>query len=147
MPVFRWGKAWGSLQEFEREMDRLLQTMNFSLRGGSRAGRVYPAVNLYELDHEFLLTAEIPGVSGDDLDLSIASGVLTLRGRRSLEPTIPEEQYRRRERIYGNWERSLALPERVDEDGLTAELKEGLLKIHLPKVKQAPSRQIPVVTS
>ena len=63
------------------------------------------------------------------------------------EPTIPEEQYRRRERIHGEWERALALPDRVDEDGLTAELKEGLLKVHLPKLKQSASRQIPVITS
>lgn len=146
MPVFRWGEAWGTLQEFEREMDRLLQSVNFSMRG-ARAGRVYPAVNLYELDDEYLITAEIPGVSAEDLDLSIASGVLTMRGKRSTEPTIPEEQYRRRERIHGEWERALALPDRVDEDGLTAELKEGLLKVHLPKLKQSASRQIPVITS
>jgi len=146
MPVFRWGQAWGTLQEFEQEMDRLLQSVHVSIRS-ARAGRSYPAVNLYELDQEFLLTAEIPGVAAEDLDLSIASGVLTLKGKRSLEPSISEDQYRRRERIHGAWERSLALPERVDEDGLTAELKEGLLKIHLPKARQAPSRQIPVVTS
>ena len=146
MPVFRWGEAWGTLKEFEKEMDRLLQSMHFSVRG-ARAGRVFPAVNLYELEHEYLLTAEIPGVSGEGLDLSIAGGVLTLRGKRSQEPTIPEEQYRRRERIHGAWERSLALPERVDDEGLTAELKEGLLKIHLPKIKQSSTRQIPVITT
>ena len=146
MPVFRWGQAWGTLQDFEQGMDRLLQSVNVSLRS-ARAGRAYPAVNLYELEHEYLLTAEIPGVAAEDLDLSIAAGVLTLKGKRSLEPNISEDQYRRRERIHGSWERALALPERVDEEGLTAELKEGLLKIHLPKVKQAPSRQIPVVSS
>lgn len=146
MPVFRWGDAWGTLKDFEQEMDRLLQSIHFSVRG-TRAGRPFPAVNLYELEDEYLITAEIPGVNGEDLDLSIAGGVLTLRGKRGSDPEIPEEQYRRRERIHGTWERALALPERVDDEGLTAELKEGLLKIHLPKIKQATSRQIPVITS
>jgi HSP20 family protein len=146
MPVFRWGDAWGTLKDFEQEMDRLLQSIQFSVRG-TRAGRPFPAVNLYELEEEYLITAEIPGVNGEDLDLSIAGGVLTLRGKRGSDPEISEEQYRRRERIHGTWERALALPERVDDEGLTAELKEGLLKIHLPKIKQSTSRQIPVITS
>ncbi len=146
MPVFRWGNAWGTLQEFEQEMDRLLQSMSFSVRG-ARSGRAYPAVNLYELDDQFLITAEIPGVSPDSLDLSIASGVLTIRGQLEADPSVPEEQYRRRERLHGPWERALALPERVDEEGLSAELKEGVLRIRLPKAKQSTPRQIPVVTS
>lgn len=146
MPVFRWGDAWGTLREFEQEMDRLLQNMNFSVRS-ARAGRAYPAVNLYELDTQYLITAEIPGVSPESLDLSIASGVLTIRGLREPDATVPEEQYRRRERLHGQWERALALPERVDEEGLSAELKEGILKIRIPKAKQSIPRQIPVVTS
>lgn len=146
MPVFRWGNAWGALQEFEQEMDRLLQGMSFSVRG-ARSGRAFPAVNLYELDDQYLITAEIPGVSPESLDLSIASGVLTLRGQLDSDPTVPEEQYRRRERLHGAWERSLALPDRVDEEGLSAELKEGVLRIHLPKAKQSKPRQIPVVSS
>ena len=146
MPVFRWGNAWGTLQEFEQEMDRLLQSMNVSVRG-AQVGRAYPAVNLYELAAEYLITADLPGVSPETLDLSIASGVLTIRGSREPDASIAEEQYRRRERLHGQWERALALPERVDEEGLSAELKEGILKIRIPKAKQTTSRQIPVVSS
>ncbi|MBL4883439.1 MAG: Hsp20/alpha crystallin family protein, partial [Planctomycetaceae bacterium] len=86
-------------------------------------------------------------VSPETLDLSIASGVLTIRGSREPDASIAEEQYRRRERLHGQWERALALPERVDEEGLSAELKEGILKIRIPKAKQTTSRQIPVVSS
>jgi len=147
MPVFRWGNAWGTLHEFEREMDRLLQNMSLNMRR-ARANRSFPAVNFYELgDDSFLITAEIPGVLPQDLDLSISGGVLTIKGERKLESTIPDDHFRRQERMHGSWERSLTLPERVDEDGLRAELKEGILKITLPRAKQTKPRQIPVVTS
>ncbi len=146
MPVFRWGNAWGSLEEFEREMDRLLQSMQMSNRN-ARSLRAFPAVNLYELDDELVITAEIPGVQPEDLDLSIASGVLTIRGKRSVDSSIPQDQFRRQERMHGKWERVLNLPERVNEDELTAELKEGVLKITLPRAPQTQARQIPVITS
>ncbi len=146
MPVFRWGNAWGTLQEFEREMDRLLQHMNITMRTG-RSTRSFPAVNFYELDEKFLITAEIPGVLPEDLDLSISTGVLTIKGKRQYDDSIPQEQFRRQERLQGEWERSLSLPERVDEEGLAAELKEGVLIVTLPKAPQHEPRKIPVVMS
>jgi len=145
MPVFHWGNTWGTLREFEQEMDRLLQSVNFSVHG-ARSGHAYPAVNFYELESEYLITAEIPGVAPETLDLSIAAGVLTIRGVREPDAGVSEEQYRRRERINGQWERALALPERVGEEGLSAELKEGILKIRIPKAKQSTARRIPVVS-
>ncbi|MBV12287.1 Hsp20/alpha crystallin family protein [Rubinisphaera sp.] len=146
MPVFRWGNAWGSMQEFEREMDRLLQSMNITMRS-ARSARSFPAVNFYEHEDKFLMTAEIPGVQPEDLELSISSGVLNIKGKRQLEPAIPQDQFRRQERMQGSWERSLSLPERVNEEGLEAELKDGVLTITLPRAPQVAPRQIPVITS
>ncbi|MCA8988765.1 MAG: Hsp20/alpha crystallin family protein [Planctomycetaceae bacterium] len=146
MAVFRWGNSWGSLQQFEREMDRLLQTMNVTMRSG-RSARSFPAVNIYELDDQYLITAEIPGVLPEDLEISVTSGVLTIKGGRSTDGEIPQDQFRRQERIQGTWERSISLPDRVDEDRLAAELKEGLLKIILPRSPKTAPRHIPVISS
>lgn len=144
MPVFRWGQAWSSFHDIEREMDRLLQNVNIAFEG-LRPGRHYPAVNLYDLDDEYLLTAELPGTKASELDLSVASGVLTMKGVRQVESSVAEEMYRRRERKVGAWERTIALPDRIEEESLTAEFNEGILRLHLPKAAETDPRPIPVI--
>jgi HSP20 family protein len=144
MPVFRWGQNWDAFRDLEREVDRLLSSVNFTFQG-IRLGRQYPAVNLYEQDEEFLLTAELPGIRTEDLELTIAGGILTIKGKRTDPDDVPEERFRRHERFRGNWQRSLSLPERVQEDKLSAQFNNGILKIHLPKAEELRTRQIPVV--
>jgi len=144
MPVFRWGNAFDAIRDLEREMDRWLRSVNFTMEG-VRAGRAYPAVNIYELDDEFLLTAELPGARVEDLELSVSGGVVTLRGARGAETDVNEERFRRSERPRGVWERTLTLPARVREDDLHAELTNGVLRLHLPKAPSTQARQIRVV--
>lgn len=143
MAVFRWGQSWGPLGDLEREVDRLLQGVNLAFHG-VRLGRQFPAVNLYELEHEYLLTAQLPGTRAEDLDLTIAGGILTMKGRRDDPAGIPDDSFRRHERFRGNWQRVLSLPDRVQEDRLRAEFEHGVLQIFLPKVEQPVPRQIPV---
>ena len=143
MPMFRWGQTWDPFRDLEREVDRLLNSVNFTFQG-IRLGRQYPAVNLYEFEEEFLLTAEIPGTRTEDLDLTIAGGILTIKGKRSDPEEIPDDRFRRQERFRGSWQRSLSIPDRVREDELSAEFNDGILKIHLPKAAELKSRQIPV---
>ena len=144
MPVFRWGQEWSAVRDLEREVDRLLRSMNLTFHG-FRLGRQFPAVNVYELEDEFLLTAEIPGMKADDLELTIAGGILTIRGRRFDPEDIPEERFRRNERFRGSWQRQISIPERVNEDALRAEFTNGVLRVHLPKADEIKARQIPVV--
>lgn len=144
MPVFRWGNAFDAIRDLEREMDRWLRSVNFTMEG-VRAGRAYPAVNIYELDEEFLLTAELPGAKAEDLELSVSGGVVTLRGSRRNDPDVSDERFRRSERPRGVWERTLTLPARVREEDLRAELNDGVLKLHLPKAPSVQPRQIRVV--
>lgn len=144
MPIFRWGQAWSTFQDLEREVDRLLHGVNLSLHG-IRLGSQFPALNLYELDDEFLLTAELAGVATEDLDITVADGVLTIAGKRNAPEGVSEDNFRRNERFRGNWQRAINLPERVREEDLTAEFLNGILKIHLPKAEETPARQIPVV--
>jgi HSP20 family protein len=130
MPVFRWGHSWDAFHDFEREVDRLLSSVNFAFQG-IRLGRQYPSVNLYELPDEYLLTAELPGSKAEDIDLEMGSGLLKIKGRRSEHS--------------GEWERTLSIPDRVREEGLTAEFVDGILKVHLPKGEQSQPRRIRVV--
>ncbi len=144
MPVFRWGHTLGTLHDLEREMDRLLQTMSVSFQSAGR-GRMFPAINIYETDADFRLTAEIPGVKAADLEITVAGGLLTLKGQSRDADSVPDERYRRRERRVGRWERSLRLPDRIDSDQLRAELNHGVLVIYLPKVRAVEARQIPIL--
>lgn len=144
MAVFRWGHAFDAFRDLEREVDRLMRSLTLE---GFRVGRPFPAVNLYELPDEFLLTAEVPGVLVDDLELSVANGLLSLKASRTGQPGVPEERFRRSERPVGAWERTFSLPEKVREDEMFAELTHGVLSVHLPKAPSGAIRQIPVTES
>jgi HSP20 family protein len=144
MAVFRWGHSWSdAFSDLELEVDSILQSVNQTFQG-LRFGRQYPPINLYDLDDHYLITAEIAGVAKDDLDLAITNGMLTIRGGRKLDEGADENRYRRQERPHGTWQRSLSLPERVSEEGLKADLTNGILQIVLPKALAETPRQIPV---
>jgi HSP20 family protein len=141
--IFRWGRAWQGMEDLEREVDRLMRTVNLSLQG-VRVGRRFPPVNLYELDDAYLITAELPGAKVDDFELTIQSGVLVLQGKRDDPDDVPADRYRRQERFYGAWSRSLNIPDRIDDARLSAKFENGVLKILLPKLPDSRPRRIPV---
>lgn len=143
MPVFRWGQAWDPFRDLEREVDQLLAHVSLSF-SGIRFGREYPQVNVYELENALLLTAELPGTRPEDLEVLVADGVLTLKGKRTGAEGVPDERYRRQERPRGDWQRSLRLPERIQENEMKAEFTNGILKVTLPKAPTVTPRQIPV---
>ncbi len=141
MPVFRWGQNWDPFRDLEREVDRLLQGMNLSLQ---RSARRFPLINLIDSGDRFVLTAEIPGVELSDLELTAANGVLMIKGVRNPPQEAREDSFRRQERFQGAWQRSLQLPDRIDEDGMKAEYSLGILTVVLPKVAGIAARSIPI---
>ncbi len=143
MAGFHWGNAFEAFRDLEREMDRLLSNVERTFEG-VRFGRPYPHINIYDLGEEYLLTAELPGMTADDLELSVAGGILNMRGHRKSEDGVAQERYRRSERPQADWERSIGLPDRVREEDMHAEMKHGILKLHLPKAPASQVRQIPV---
>lgn len=145
MAVFRWGSALDAFREIEREMDRWVRSVDLAFEG-LRLGRPFPALNLYEVEDEFLITAELPGTRVEDLEISVAGGVLSLKGARSNGAEAPAERFRRSERVQGKWQRQISLPERVREDEIHAELTNGLLKLHLPKSPTSRAKQIRIVS-
>jgi HSP20 family protein len=108
-----------------------------------------PKVNVTENDNALLVTAELPGIDEKDIDVSLDNGLLTIRGEKKQEKEEKDKNFYRSERSYGMFQRSLALPVEVDENKIDAEYKKGVLKLTLPKTKEAISkvRKIPVKTA
>jgi HSP20 family protein len=103
-----------------------------------------PAVDIYETDREILVQAELPGIDRKDIALQVENNVLTLKGDRRFEKETNQENYHRIERSYGGFSRTFAIPAIVDESGIRAEFKDGILKIALPKKEQMKARQIKI---
>lgn len=111
---------------------------------GWRLPRHFPALNLYDADDRYVVTIEVPGLTTDQIELSLTGGMLTVRGERTPPQHVGDEQYRRQERPFGSWSRTLALPSRIDGERVTATLAQGILTIELPKAEDARPRQIAV---
>ncbi len=100
-----------------------------------------PRFDVAEADGAYMITAEVPGLDEDDLDITLADGVLTIRGEVKDEHEEEKKDYFLRERRYGSFSRSLRVPDTVDLDHIKAELKKGILKITLPKTAEARKRE------
>ncbi|MDP8993487.1 MAG: Hsp20/alpha crystallin family protein [Pseudomonadota bacterium] len=128
-----------------REMDRLFDDF-FStpmLSGGWGRQMAWPSLEVNETDNEVRITAELPGMSEKDVELTVQDGMLTLRGEKKSENEDRDRGWS--ERFYGRFERRLMLPDGVDEDGCKAEFRDGILSITMPKSEQARrSRRIPI---
>jgi len=98
-----------------------------------------PAANITENDKEYTIKADLPEVKKDDIDVSVSNGVLTLSGERRYEKSTDDEKEHRRETFHGSFQRSFALPDDVDVEGIKADTKDGVLVVHMPKqVAQKP---------
>jgi HSP20 family protein len=103
-----------------------------------------PAVELVEKDEEFIAKVELPGVSKDDVKITLQDNVLTIRGEKKDEKETKNSNYHRIERSYGSFQRSFALPTSVRGDKVDAQYKDGILTIALPKADEAKRKQIEV---
>jgi len=102
-----------------------------------------PPVDLYETVDRYVLTAELPGLAREDLEIRFLDGQLQVQGQRP-SPRVPCEQYHRVERGHGPFLRRFALPAAVDADRINADLKDGVLTITIPKAPSALPRRIDV---
>ena len=145
--LFRWPTGWdpfGSLRHVQREMDRLLGR---GMPGESRSvgGGSYPPVNVLNGSDDIIVQCEVPGVAREDLELSITGETLAIQGTK--HPPVGEEdkvRFHRRERGFGEFNRTVVLPDKADPDAVEAKLEAGILSIRLPKSDAARPRQIAV---
>jgi HSP20 family protein len=117
-----------------------------AMNGVQRSAVWTPAFDIEETDGELLLTAELPGLAPEDVEIDVEDGVLSVRGEKRAQ-ALAESDKRRYlvgERRYGSFARSFRLPRYVRADGIVAEFDNGVLRVRLPKAAEARTRKIPV---
>lgn len=126
-----------------REMDSLFN----HYMGFPGSTEDFPPINIYSGDGELVLTADIPGIDAESLDISCKGKALTIKGER--EPIVPdeEEQYIRQERASGSFVRSFTLPYGVEHDAVKAQYKNGVLLVKLPQAEASKPKKIEVSLS
>ena len=108
-------------------------------------GSWMPPMDVYETEgHDLVLKAELPGMTREDIEITVENGTLVLKGQKKFDETIKEEHYRRIERNYGQFFRSFTLPNTVDTSKVAADYKNGILTVKLPFREEAKPRTINV---
>ena len=103
-----------------------------------------PNVDIYEGKDSLILEAELPGMHRDDFEITIENNIITLKGERRFEKKTEGDNYHRVERSYGSFTRSFTLPQTVTAEGATAEFKNGVLNVQLPKRAETKARKIEI---
>ena len=144
--------AWNPLREIDEAQNRLSRFFlgGFPNRMGS--GEIpslavadwSPEVDISEDDHGYLLKADLPEMKKDDVKVTVEDGILSVSGERRTEKEDRKKKFHRIERSYGTFRRSFTLPEDADSTKVTAEFRDGVLKVHLPTTPIARSKAIEV---
>jgi HSP20 family protein len=134
------------LRSLQDEVNRLFSnsfTRSFGDEGFAR-GAWAPSVDIYENKDQIVLEAELPGMNREDFEVTIENNVLTLRGERRFEKKEESDNYHRVERSYGSFSRSFTLPQTVSSENVTAEYKNGVLRVVLQKREEVKARRIEI---
>lgn len=131
------------IEALRRNVDRFFDDWPFSGRFPEGAG--YGRIDLYETENELVAQCEVPGLeSREDVEIAVDQQTLTVSGRLKAAEHVKEEQYHRRERFTGKFTRSVTLPVPVASEGISASYRNGILEIHMPKLKGDQRRRIDV---
>ena len=133
---------WDSLRGFHGELDRLYNTN--TARPMDAASDWVPPVDIKEGRDAYEVSADIPGADPKDINVSLEDSVLTVKGGRKAESKDEGEGYTRTERAYGSFYRRFTLPDTADTDKISAKIKHGVLKLHIPKKNKALPKRIAV---
>ncbi len=150
--MFRWrlagDPAWAEFERLRRGMDDLMTALSSGTRAAAdplwRGARLFPLLNLRREGDTFVVTAELPGMNVEDLNIHVEGDTLTLKGERKHSDPGQGASFHRRERTSGTFQRSLALPNGVDAENVKANYKDGVLTVTLPIERAALPRQISV---
>ena len=123
------------------DFDRLFNTL---FDRNQAAQRWVPAMDLVEHDDHFLLRADLPGMTEEDVNIELNDGALTVSGERKAEHTERERGFYRLERQFGQFSRTLTLPEGIDPEQVKASFANGVLEVWVPKPEQRKPRRIPI---
>ena len=107
-------------------------------------GHWHPSVDVYETDDSYVLKADLPGVTKEDIKIDINKNTLTIKGEKKSEEKVEKENYVRVERSYGSFSRSFSLSDKVNTENIKANYKDGVLEITLPKKEEVKPKEIKV---
>ena len=131
-----------SLVSLPNEIDRFFDDWGLGFENSDRVWS--PNVDISENDDAFEVIAEIPGMSKEDIKISIKDNVLTLNGEKKQEEKTEKKDFHRVERMYGQFQRSFRLPNTVKSDDIEAQYKDGVLSIKIPKMEEVKPKEITV---
>jgi HSP20 family protein len=146
MTIVRW-EPLRELSSLQGEMNRLFNTVFDAPAHGGNGGamrRWMPAMDLVETAEHFVLRADLPGMSEDDVKIEFEDGTLTVSGERKAEHESRNEGYYRVERATGSFTRSLTLPKGIDPEAVTARFDRGVLEVSIPKPEERKPRRIEI---
>ena len=152
VPV-RTGNMWEPLSRIRDEFDRMFDETPNNTFGSRLMQKFYetadPVVELRDKKDEYELVAEVPGMSSEDIEIKLSDGMLRLSGEKSESHEEEGESFMFSERHYGSFERAIKLPNGIDHEKISADAKDGLLTIHIPKSAEArqKERKIPIQTN
>lgn len=146
MTIVRWD-PWTTLPSLQDRINRIFEEA--FPRGAAKDTEFAPAdwrpaVDTYEESNNIVIKAELPGVKKEDITIDVKDNVLTLKGERSADTEVKEENYYRREHSYGKFFRAFTLPDAVDSNKIEASCKDGVLKISIPKAEAAKTKKIDI---
>ena len=139
---------WDPFHEVDGLMDRYARSLDWPLNEGHRLRtRDFdwaPKADISETDGKFCITAELPGLKRDDVQINIEDHVLCIKGESKQEQEEESEAFHRIERQYGHFTRSFSLPENVDEEHIAANFNDGLLTLTIPKTEKEKAKSIEI---
>jgi len=142
--IVRW-EPLRELSSLQTDMNRLFNAaFDTSPAGNGRARRWTPAMDLLETDEEFVLRADLPGMTESDVSVELEDNVLTVSGERKTEHEDKREGFYRMERSFGSFSRSLTLPKGIDPEAVSAQFDRGVLEVRIPKPEQRKPRKISI---
>jgi len=139
-PFGSFGSSWREMERLRREMNQVFS----SLSGGTQIATGYPAMNVWSNEDGAVITAELPGMDSEQLDIAVEGNVLTVSGTREREAVPEGTTYHRRERGYGKFTRTFELPFQVQVDKVEATYQNGVLHITLPRQEADKPKRIAI---
>jgi HSP20 family protein len=143
LPTSRLRSPFEQLEGMRRQMDRWYEDLSTSPFQSDTAG-VFPLINLTEDKDKYYLRAELPGVKSNELDIQATGNTISISGERKISAQAENVKYHRKEREAGKFSRAFSLPGDIDHDKVTADLKDGILTVTIPKAEVAKPKQIAV---
>ena len=136
--VRRFSDVMPEIMHLQQEMNRLFSS------AGQKTTQDYPAVNIWEKDGASIVTAELPGIDSEKIDITVSGDVLSIAGTALKENFDKGETYLRQERGIGNFKRNIQIPYQVDVKAVEAKYEKGILMVTLPRIKEDLPKKIKI---